>query len=862
MIASSVNGGWITQTGGSLTVQDGGLLKLDGGGYRDLVVDTNTSGAVELYDGTSNSIEFFINSGTYALEHQGSGTITQFEDVTMQGGFSNAGTYIVDTNTAQTTLTFSAAGSIAGTGVIELRDNDSLDALHPRINTMFSTITQESPHTIHGSGDILPSSGGSFINQGIIRADDTSSPLVIHLSVTNSFTNGATGLVDVISGAELQVIASSASGGWITQTGGSLTVQNGGLVKMFGGVYDDLVVNTNTSGAVELYDGTIGNLIEFRVLGATYALEHQGSGTITQFEDVTMQGGFSNAGTYIVNEVSGPTDTTLTFSSAASIDGTGEIELRDNTSADAFYPRIDTPGSAITQQSGHTIRGSGKMLPSGGGLFINQGTIRADDVANPLTIHLSGAGSFTNGGTGLVEVLSGVQLEINGISPSDQWVNQAGAILDNSGAVSTTIGNFDNGGTVNNNNGATFLVDTGFTFENNDEFYTDAALTITGTYNNNADGVVYEGCSSVITGTITDNGGTIIDACNPNPADKISWWRAENNANDSVGGNDGTEINGATYASGKVNQAFSLDSAFNQYVRVPGSPSLEPQQLTLEAWIFPTGGSNILIASKDENTQAPGSGNFPDVSYALLGPSDSGKIQAIIDGTNGIREEVISSSTFGLNQFYHVAMTWDGTTLRLYVNGQPEGTSSNGVVTIAYDGTDLGIGAHPIFLSRYFDGLIDEVSLFSRALSQQEIQSIFLAGANGKLLTCGISVLTPNITLGTGPVTPGTPAVGTFDYQNTGTGTIIVSADAGNDVTGGLGNAGGTHIIPSKITLDAGEGVFAMLDTGVDTFFDNLLPGSPTTVTVTVDTDPAAMINQPVAGPQTGVLTFTGGSCS
>jgi len=170
-----------------------------------------------------------------------------------------------------------------------------------------------------------------------------------------------------------------------------------------------------------------------------------------------------------------------------------------------------------------------------------------------------------------------------------------------------------------------------------------AVLTITATVDSGTEGNIITNSAQLTavhqtdTDPTNDSDSALLVVSPVNPADKVSWWRAENNALDSVGGNDGTLQNGATFAAGQVNQAFSLDSAFNQFVRVPGSPSLEPQQLTLEAWIFPTGGSNILIASKDENTQAPGSGNFPDVSYALLGPSNSGKIQAIVDGTNGFR---------------------------------------------------------------------------------------------------------------------------------------------------------------------------------------------------------------------------------
>src|SRR6185437_2325456 len=86
---------------------------------------------------------------------------------------------------------------------------------------------------------------------------------------------------------------------------------------------------------------------------------------------------------------------------------------------------------------------------------------------------------------------------------------------------------------------------------------------------------------------LTVIGETNSGDCTPPPRGLVAWWRAENNADDSVGGNNGT-INGAVgFRAGEVGQAFNFTNGENG-VLVPASPSLNVQSFTIEAWINPT----------------------------------------------------------------------------------------------------------------------------------------------------------------------------------------------------------------------------------------------------------------------------------
>jgi hypothetical protein len=186
-----------------------------------------------------------------------------------------------------------------------------------------------------------------------------------------------------------------------------------------------------------------------------------------------------------------------------------------------------------------------------------------------------------------------------------------------------------------------------------------------------------------------------------------------------VSGDDGTLQNGVDYTPGEVGTAFSFSGA-NEAVLIPYSTtndfSLMPKW-TIEAWVNPTSFNNAgypTIYAK---------GHW-DASLGLN--SGTGALESWINNNS----QMIGTTPVPLNQWSHVALVYDGTNRTFYLNGAVAGSGT--APTITHDTSTSSIGNVVPNDGAAFNGAIDEVSIYNRALSFDEIASIYLAGAYGK----------------------------------------------------------------------------------------------------------------------------------
>lgn len=227
-------------------------------------------------------------------------------------------------------------------------------------------------------------------------------------------------------------------------------------------------------------------------------------------------------------------------------------------------------------------------------------------------------------------------------------------------------------------------------------------------------------------------GRAVAQTCVPPPSDVVSWWPGDGNADDVVDGNPGTLQNGATFAAGMVGQGFSLDGV-NDYVSVADATNLDGMaRLTVDVWVR----FDALALGKWQFIVAKGSAaGFGTNSYAIWFAGDNMRIQAAVESSSGLNTVGALADVIVPGIFYHVALTYDGSSLKIYLNGvlRQSGGLSGAVRDTTFPlliGRRSGAGVDG--QGDVVIGLIDEVEVHDRALAEMEIQAIFDAGGAGK----------------------------------------------------------------------------------------------------------------------------------
>ncbi|MBL9121919.1 MAG: hypothetical protein JNL80_18580 [Phycisphaerae bacterium] len=166
------------------------------------------------------------------------------------------------------------------------------------------------------------------------------------------------------------------------------------------------------------------------------------------------------------------------------------------------------------------------------------------------------------------------------------------------------------------------------------------------------------------------------------------------------------------------------------YVRIADAPSLEPPTFTIEAWIRPMGpgvGGGDVWGCAIVNKPTEGGSTFVLPSYMLGWSPTTKRITAIGRTEDGVNFNGFSTTLVQVGESVHAAMTFDGTWMRVYVNGVLESTVPSPGGAIAYGAEDVLLGASNFSGGklRRFDGVIDEVRIWSTVRSAAQIEAAF-----------------------------------------------------------------------------------------------------------------------------------------
>ncbi len=224
--------------------------------------------------------------------------------------------------------------------------------------------------------------------------------------------------------------------------------------------------------------------------------------------------------------------------------------------------------------------------------------------------------------------------------------------------------------------------------------------------------------------------GPAYSACAATDPTLVGWWWFDEGlgtvASDSSGyGNNGTLMNGTTWGTGKFGKAANFDGV-DDYIDVPNKPILcVSTEVTVMAWVnltrweYPGAGYQGIIAK----------GNTVR-SYSLYTTSAGVLHFSVTDLTTNAYVGPTSSSTVPLNQWVHVCAMVKGGVQYFYINGTAAGSANSGIkLPGATDTGDVLIGRTAEGVNRSLGGMVDDARIYTRGLTQQEIQKI-MTGAD------------------------------------------------------------------------------------------------------------------------------------
>ena len=280
-----------------------------------------------------------------------------------------------------------------------------------------------------------------------------------------------------------------------------------------------------------------------------------------------------------------------------------------------------------------------------------------------------------------------------------------------------------------------------------------------------------------------------------------------------------------------VGQNFSLYfNGLNNKVGVYDHPVLNPSDaMTLEAWIHAETWAGSIWAGNIISKQ----GGSPDRGYGLTA-GENGRLEFTLAIDNAW-EAVNTPQILGLNTWYHVAGVYDGTTIKIYVNGLLQNSVDVTGTFSPSSGVVLNFGENPSWTQRYFNGDIDEVRIWNIARTATEIQqnmSIPLTGSEPGL----VGYWTMNE--GSGNIT--------YDQTANGNNGTLINMDASNWVPGFVppgDDAGVTEII-SPARIGSGFTSGELITVTVKNFSTDVISDIPVSYSI----DGAAPVNGTLLG--------------
>lgn len=205
--------------------------------------------------------------------------------------------------------------------------------------------------------------------------------------------------------------------------------------------------------------------------------------------------------------------------------------------------------------------------------------------------------------------------------------------------------------------------------------------------------------------------------------DLEAYYNLDDNVNDSVNAHDGVNTN-CSYVYGKNNNCLQADGTGDEKVEFDDIDF--PGALSISLWFYLNSMSDHQFLISDARWS-----QTPQCSFGLKCKSPAQNMLGEIYDSEGNRIVADSSIILDINKWYHVAMTYDGHTLQIYVNGVADGSgtaisdglqNANNVLRMMSILNSSDLIRYPV------DGKLDEVGLWTRGLSSAEVTELYNNG--------------------------------------------------------------------------------------------------------------------------------------
>ncbi|HEY4514639.1 MAG TPA: LamG-like jellyroll fold domain-containing protein [Candidatus Paceibacterota bacterium] len=214
-------------------------------------------------------------------------------------------------------------------------------------------------------------------------------------------------------------------------------------------------------------------------------------------------------------------------------------------------------------------------------------------------------------------------------------------------------------------------------------------------------------------------GSATLPVANAAGADPVAYWDFNEGSgdivHDKIGSSDGT-----AYGASWIDGALSFNGSGN-YVQIPDSPALNPTTaVTVSMWIKPATIGGIALSKGGQYRLIAGDVS-PTKLSARLNTTSTGW------GVGGVS----GNSDLTINNWQHVALTYDGSSRKIYYNGNLDTEiADSGTIFDAYANyiSYLYFGDYTIGSTYSYKGLIDDVKIYNRALSASELATEFTNG--------------------------------------------------------------------------------------------------------------------------------------